>query len=254
MALFRRKSKRTGGDAGDVDGLQPSATGETAADVPSPQEPADAGEEGLDRFGPFDSGDVPSTEGFVDLGAILLPAIEGLLLTMEVDESNGDVTAVRVHLADSLLQLQAFAAPRSQGLWEEIRADIAESLGPAGGSYEEPEGPYGTELLARVPAAGTDGRTITNHMRFLGVDGPRWFLRAVISGPAATDEAVAQPFVDLLRLVVVVRGSEPMGPRELLPLRMPEELPAPPIEDDEGPGSTDDLRPFERGPEITEIR
>ena len=26
-----------------------------------------------------------------------------------------------------------------------------------------------------------------NVVRFMGVDGPRWFLRAVLSGPAATD-------------------------------------------------------------------
>jgi hypothetical protein len=51
--------------------------------------------------------------------------------------------------------------------------------------------------------------------------------------------------------VVVVRGSEAMAPRELLPLRLPTADLAPdPGQEQARPP----LDPFTRGPEITEIR
>ncbi|HEU4674559.1 MAG TPA: DUF3710 domain-containing protein, partial [Motilibacteraceae bacterium] len=68
----------------------------------------------------------------------------------------------------------------------------------------------------------------------------------------------------VFRATVVVRGDEAMPPREPIPLRLPAQA-APAAEDAEdetatgedeaqGPRSADDLNPFERGPEITEIR
>jgi hypothetical protein len=57
--------------------------------------------------------------------------------------------------------------------------------------------------------------------RFIGVDGPRWFLRGVIAGEAAADPTAAAKVEDLFRSIVVVRGNTPMPPRDLIPLRMP---------------------------------
>jgi hypothetical protein len=57
--------------------------------------------------------------------------------------------------------------------------------------------------------------------RFIGVDGPRWFLRGVIAGAGATDPAAAAQIEDVFRSIVVVRGTTPMPPRDLIPLRMP---------------------------------
>jgi hypothetical protein len=51
-----------------------------------------------------------------------------------------------------------------------------------------------------------------------------------------------------------------MAPREMLPLTLPEQVQAPAsASEDDGAGDHDharleDLKPFERGPEITEIR
>jgi hypothetical protein len=87
------------------------------------------------------------------------------------------------------------------------------------------------------------------------VDGPRWFLRAVFTG-AAVDGAKAGAVEDMVRSLVVVRGQEAMAPRELLPLKLPE-VPGenqPQGAQEAAGGSGDDLNPFERGPEITEIR
>jgi hypothetical protein len=49
---------------------------------------------------------------------------------------------------------------------------------------------------------------------------------------------------------VVVRGAEAMAPRELLALRLPEAA----VQEAPAPEGRDPLEPFERGPEITEIR
>ena len=57
--------------------------------------------------------------------------------------------------------------------------------------------------------------------RFIGVDGPRWFLRGVVTGDGAVNAEAAAEIEDLFRSVVVVRGSTPMPPRDLIPLHMP---------------------------------
>ncbi len=48
--------------------------------------------------------------------------------------------------------------------------------------------------------------------RFAGVDGPRWFLRAVFHGAAVYEESAAAELESLVRGVVVVRGGEAMAP------------------------------------------
>jgi hypothetical protein len=64
--------------------------------------------------------------------------------------------------------------------------------------------------------------------------------------------------LDVVRSTVVVRGEEAMAPRELLPLKLPEEpdrAGQDVVGEDVGEGETtdDDFKPFARGPEITEI-
>ena len=80
---------------------------------------------------------------------------------------------------DSMLQLQAFAAPKRAGLWDDIRRELIDELNAAGGRGEEAEGPFGPEVRARVPAEPGDRGTGMQPARFLGADGPRWFLRGV---------------------------------------------------------------------------
>jgi hypothetical protein len=179
-------------------------------------------------------------------------------LRLEIEEATSTVVGATAVLGDSAVQLQAFAAPKTLGLWDEIRGEIAESIVGQGGTADEERGRLGVELRTRMPSAGPDGRTVFAPARFVGVDGPRWFLRAVFSGRAAIDDAAADTLFDVVRGTVVVRGDAAMAPRELLPLRLPAEAGQPEDEDAEGDSgagrSTDDLQPFERGPEITEIR
>jgi hypothetical protein len=224
---------------GAVDDFEAGATELTVATAPSR------------AAGPFDRSEVEDTEGRLDLGSLWLAGIPGMELRLEVDQEADTVVGVTAVLGESAVQLQAFAAPRSEGIWEEIRGEIAASITRQGGTAEDTVGPLGVELQTRMPGQDGNGRTVFSPARFLGVDGPRWFLRAVLSGRAAIDPDAAEPLIDVVRATVVVRGDEPMAPRDLLPLTLPD---AGAPEPEQEPARTDDLTPFERGPEITEIR
>ena len=112
-----------------------------------------------------------------------------------------------------------------------------------GGTADLEHGPLGTELRTRMPSAGPDGRTVFAPARFLGVDGPRWFLRGVISGRGAIDDAAAAPLLEVFRETVVVRGSDPMAPRELLPAAPAAGGGRRPMPEAPGSGRRSDARP-----------
>lgn len=170
--------------------------------------------------GPFDASEVPAMRPYVDLGGIKVAPREGLQLRLEVDERANRVVAVSLDYAESLLQVQAFAAPKTTGLWHGVRAELAQQMAGQGAALVEEEGPLGAELVAQtaVPVEQGGGTRIA---RFIAVDGPRWMLRGVIMGKAAVDVATRERVIDLFRELVVVRGEQPMPPSELLPLRVP---------------------------------
>lgn len=170
--------------------------------------------------GPLDQLEAGSVRPSVDLGSLRLEPKRGTQLRLDVDKSNNRVIAVTLEHSESTVQLQPFAAPRSSGLWHEIRAQIIRQIQGQGGSLAENEGPFGPEVSARVPVQA-GGSFSTRDVRFVGIDGPRWFLRAVIAGKAATDPDAAEIIHHIIRRVVVVRGNMPLPPRELLPLRVP---------------------------------
>jgi hypothetical protein len=247
VSVFRRRRREVdAAERGDDDTPQ-SADG-TVEQAEEPPPTADTGTSRPD--GPWDSSERPGDDAVVDLGGLRLPGREGMELRLEVDEATGTVNGVAVVLGGSAVLLHAYAAPRSEGIWSEIRAEIAAGVTRQGGTATDTEGPFGPELLVRLPVRTPEGRTGHQVQRFAGVDGPRWFLRAVFQGPAAQDAAAAAELESVVRDVIVVRGAEAMAPRELLPLRLPEATPAPEPE----PESRPPLEPFQRGPEITEIR
>jgi len=197
--------------------------------------------------GPWDEHDVEGIGPRVDLGAIWLPGVAGMELRMEIDQANDQVTAVAINLGGSALQVQAFAAPRTEGIWAEIRTEIAESVTKQGGSADDLPGPFGRELLARLPVRTAEGRTGHRPARFIGYDGPRWFLRGVLTGKAAVDPEAARTLESIFADIVVIRGAAARAPRDLLALALPGQA-AP-----DAPIVAPDLVPLERGPEITEI-
>ncbi len=233
--MFGRKKK-------DVDRETAAEETRTAEEAAAPDEPG---------VGPHDRADVTDIGSRVDLGAVLVAPPTDMELRLEVDQTSQEVTAVQVGDDHGSVQLQAFAAPRTSGIWEDIREEISGMIDRGGGTVEEVDGPFGTELRTRLAQQGPQGRTVFAPAVFAGVDGRRWFLRAVYSGSAAADEQRREVFDEVVRSVVVVRGDEPRAPREMLPLTMPETQPSSGAQD---AASGDDLKPFERGPEITEVR
>ena len=189
------------------------------SDQPLPQAEKAAPEDRASA-GPFDESEANAVRPYIDLGGIKILPREGLNLRLEVEEQSKRIVAVGLDYADSSLQVQPFAAPRSAGLWEETRAQIQEQVRAQGGRVEEREGALGTELLAEVPVVAGDSSQM-RLARFVGVDGPRWFLRGVIGGAATSDMDAAAQVEDLFRSIVVVRGGTPMPPRDLIPLKMP---------------------------------
>jgi hypothetical protein len=169
--------------------------------------------------GPYDDRDAPEDEiARADLGALRIPVDAGLDLRVEVNEAQQVVSATLAS-AQGSMQIGLFAAPRNEGIWDEVRAEIAESLKQQRGNpSERAEGVFGPELAGTIPGDG--GRV---PVRFIGVDGPRWFLRAMLVGPAA-DPAKAGQFEQALRNVVVVRGLEPLPARDPVPLTLPKDV------------------------------
>ncbi|MBA4103449.1 MAG: hypothetical protein C0488_14670, partial [Arthrobacter sp.] len=88
---------------------------------------------GVRANGPLDESEITSRDGYVDLGALLIAPSDGLQLRLEVEEATQRVVAVTLDLNGSSLQLQAFAAPKTEGLWDEIREQIGQSVGAQGG-------------------------------------------------------------------------------------------------------------------------
>lgn len=254
--MFRRRRRSDDPQDEVVDGqLDQDEAVETE---PSPDIPAEAPPPGREN-GPWDISEVddPAAGGRVNLGGMWLPGRPGLEVRVEADQATSQVVAVTLVLGDGALQVQPFAAPRTESIWDEVRAEIRAGITKQGGTADEVAGPLGTELRTRVPVRAADGSSGVQPARFVGVDGPRWFLRGVLTGRAAVEEGADTELVALFRDVVVVRGEGPMAPRDPIPLSLPpapeSAQPATP-EAAEGGRSDDELKPFERGPEITEIR
>lgn len=231
---------------------------EFAAEVAESDDDVDEEEARLEKSAPFDrseKGPFDISEEYpehdrLDLGALKVPVVDGMQVRLDTDDDSQRVLAVTLIHDGGGIQLQAFATPRSEGLWNTVRGQLAESVTKQGGESTELHTSLGKELAIEVPAKTESGRPGKRAMRFAGIDGPRWFVRAVFSGKAVTDDEVRAELSALFRGVVVDRGEEAMAPRELIALTAPQ------VDQDEAEEKKDEdeLNPFERGPEITEVR
>jgi hypothetical protein len=264
--IFKRGRKR--GSESPVeestdDGLdEPAEASYDEADSPSEDEEADlAALEDIDwrSDGPYDITEVESIESTeespkIDLGSLILTAVPGSELRLQVAEETGEIVSAMLVIetqviegADELsaveppasagqgpqayssaLELGAYAAPRSGGLWAELRDEISRSATEAGGTASLGEGPFGVELRRLIPVTTPDGEEGYQPSRMWVAEGPRWLLRGIVYGQAAIEEDADSPVVaDVLsafRQVIVRRGDEAMAPGDLLPLTMPTNL------------------------------
>ncbi len=209
--------------------------------------------------GPWDAGDPFPERERVDLGSLRVPVGPGHEVQLVMAEQLGAWVTARY--GESELQVQAFAAARNDALWDDVRGEIATEIHAAGGRSAESDCVFGIALDAEVPAEPGNPESGLRTVRFVGVDGPRWFLRGLFSGPAASGGGDAEVLEGVFRDIVVVRGEHPVPPRDLLELRLPPEAAQAIAEQqaqqqEEAEESRDwgDLNPFDRGPEFTETR
>lgn len=170
-----------------------------------------------DERGPWDVEDenVPDYDEYLDMGSYYLPFLKGIELRVKANRATQQVLGTTITYGSSSVEIEAFAAPKTLGLWDDVRADLIEANKDA----KEVEGVFGAELALPVTVKG--GRKVLT--RIVGVDGPRWMLRGIFSGKAATDpegeeaKALNQFFAD----IVVERGDDPLAPRDLIPMHPP---------------------------------
>jgi Protein of unknown function (DUF3710) len=248
----RRKRADEDEDTGPVESAaaQPDAPFEEAVDEAAKPARPD---------GPWDVSEVDRDDPQVmanrlDLGALLVRGVPNMQLQVQVDQATNRVQSVLLVLGDAAVQLLAVAAPRSEAMWSETREQIAQDAQRRGGTAQEADGPLGPELRVVVPVTTPDGKQGKQPSRMVGIDGPRWLLRATFLGRAAVEQEPFEALSKVVRDLIVVRGDNPMPPGDLIPLQLPpqaqpqggEGQPDQPVKP-----TLDDLRP---GPTITETR
>ncbi|MFL1381815.1 MULTISPECIES: DUF3710 domain-containing protein [unclassified Nocardiopsis] len=233
----RRRKKRKEEEAGRAGASREGAAGAVSFDneVHPGAEATPGGEpvKDADRHrsnGPWDAAEDAPELKRMDLGGIQVPQEQGTEIQVNVaQDAQGKQKVIGVTLVrgKSAVQVQPFAAPKSSGMWDEMREELREQVEKQGGKVEDHDGTFGPELKALVPVPGRtteDGRQLAQRVRFIGVDGPRWVLRGVIRGEGASKPEVMAEVEKLFADVVVVRGDQPVPPGELLPITVPKQV------------------------------
>lgn len=168
--------------------------------------------------GPFDESDAAAPTELAEFGSIAFVPNPRVNVRAEIEEGTGRMVALSFDYQESSLQVQAFASPKGESLWEEVLGDIVANLQSQGIPLERHLGPFGDEVQADMPIGSDEIKTV----RMFGFSGQRWLLRGVITGAAISDLAIKSELENVFRGIVVRRGEVPLPPRELLPLSLPE--------------------------------
>lgn len=175
-----------------------------------------------DTPGPRTPDEVDTSRGYVDLGSLLVPAVPGMQLRTQVADDKRTVLRVLVVVGNSGIQVSLAAAPKSGGVWEEVRDQIRQGMEADGATVTDVHTRYGEELLADLLVTMPDGSRATSRMRVIGREGPRWFARIDLLGPAAQDLEAGAELEKIVDRLVVVRDDAPRARLDLLPLHVPE--------------------------------
>jgi hypothetical protein len=179
--------------------------------------------EGVRRDGPWDSSERSpgDDQTYVDLGPLIVRVYDGVKVQLPTDGNGDDIGSVVLVTDSAALELRAFAATRSGGLWDEVRDDLILEVERLDGECEQVDGPFGPELRVKVPVDLPDGEKGFQPSRIVGIEGPRWLLRATFLGDAGLNPSDDGLLMQTLRDVIVARGPEPRIPREALLLTLP---------------------------------
>ncbi len=174
--------------------------------------------------GPYDSTSTPNDGTRLDLGSLRIPSAPELEVRVEFEQPTMTPASVSLVLPHSIISVQAFASARYEDTWPEVRDDVVAELSKHDIETTVELGRFGTEIRTVMPSTETDGEVIITPVRFIGIDGDRWFLRVVVSGAGAVDELAHQEVDELIADIVVHRGDEPMAPGDALPIVLPESI------------------------------
>ena len=178
------------------------------------------------KQGPLEFSSDLDTSSMLDLGAVFLPNIPGLEVHLDLDPRTGKGKSVSLHLNMTIAEVQIFAAAVNDDLWATMRDAITSGLRDQKVDCSVEMGRFGTEIHAVMPTVDLDGNAHVQPVRFVGVRGSRWLVRAVISGDGALvveqPNADAGPDIDdVISQLVINRGEDPLPPGERLALRSP---------------------------------
>lgn len=174
--------------------------------------------------GPFEFGPDFDTSTMLDLGSVFLPNIPGLEVHLDLDPRSGIGKSVSLHLNMTIAEVQVFAAAVNDDPWATMRDAIVSGLREQKVDCSVEMGRFGTEIHAVMPTVDLDGNAHVQPVRFVGVRGSRWFVRAVISGDGALPKANLNSDAEIDEVIsqlVINRGEEPLPPGERLVLRSP---------------------------------
>lgn len=202
MAFFSRRKKQES---------EPTDVVEESTEV--------AGEDAPAQRGPRDISEVESVEGMHNFGVLHLPKKSGVRVQFTINKRTRAAIGALVQFAGTSVTLNVYAAPKHTALWPDVRDELAETVTGDGGTANFREGPFGPEIEAMVPKKGVNE---IRHVRYVGFDGPRWFLRATVEGEAVSSAEARETVYEYFDEIVVDRGAEPHPVRDLLELEMPE--------------------------------
>lgn len=174
--------------------------------------------------GPLNSYEVANDGTRLVLGSIWVPMKSGLDVRAEIDQTNGQLVSISLVYENSIATVEVFAAAKDHDSWSETRYEIAARLEETKVQPKMVNGNFGAEIHAVMPTYDQQGNATIQAVRFLGINGDRWFMRIVVSGQAATDEFATKKLDELIADLVIDRGEAPMAPGTKLPITYPDQV------------------------------
>ena len=164
-----------------------------------------------------------SSEGadYLDLGCLQIPRFADLEVRVDFATGTLEPKLVVLELNHSSISVQPFAAARYEDHWPDMRDEIVKSLTAQGVEINVELGPFGTEIHSVMPTIDVSGAAVIAPVRFLAVNGDRWYLRIVVSGDGAITGERSREVDALISALVVHRGDDAMSPGELLEIVLP---------------------------------
>lgn len=173
--------------------------------------------------GPWDAADMASLEGYLDFGSLLVPVVNDVELRLNIDEASGRVLSLAWLTEEAGLEVSVFAAPRTPGVWDDLRPELVADATQRGGTVDHADGPYGAEVICSLPVQMPDGTGAIQATRIFACQGDRWLLRGALMGRPVTESEAAAPWYALFGALIVRRGAGAMPVGEALELRLPPE-------------------------------